>query len=343
MKGRNKSHIHISHQDRNRILQSLVSSDADALRRLSRVEELCNLSDCGRGITKRIDENRELLQCLQEHAPEVLERCCWIEGWISGTDIFLNNLMARLELSTPAWMVKLHCPRPWPGKHSIEQFYECSTPANCASSVILDRVLQVCRESGYRRMGIHKRIDENKNFICSLYKEHVALDQHFLAFMNLAESFKIFFDGIVDALESTFPDVGKESATPICVKDVALTECLNRVLQLCGTGGEKIVSLQNANRNIVYLLKNNTNISSKLFFTESWLEDHELFLEDLHHALEGAFERVHQTGDLVSPSLPWPGDDFTGCQIRFNTSKSAKIFDAFMRTCHWKRSHPMDE
>lgn len=101
---------------------------------LARVVRLCTESDGSRGIWKRIDENRELLECLQEHAPEFLERCRWVDGWIAGTDIFLNNLASALELSTPEWLVLLHSPRPWPGRFDVEKFYECSAPAKCLSS-----------------------------------------------------------------------------------------------------------------------------------------------------------------------------------------------------------------
>lgn len=59
---------------------------------LARVVRLCTESDGSRGIWKRIDENRELLECLQEHAPEFLERCRWVEGWLATQDAFLCSL-----------------------------------------------------------------------------------------------------------------------------------------------------------------------------------------------------------------------------------------------------------
>lgn len=104
-------------------LSNFFTSKPDIAHKLARIETLCTNSDCGRGIWKRIDENREFLECLQKNAPELLERCCWIDGWIAETDIFLNKLVAELELERPEWLVKLHSPRPWPGRFDVKKFY----------------------------------------------------------------------------------------------------------------------------------------------------------------------------------------------------------------------------
>lgn len=71
------------------------------IRAYIRARNHCHNVEAGRGIWKRIDENRELLACLQEHAPELLERFPFIEGWIAGTDIFLVNLSAAFEIRVP--------------------------------------------------------------------------------------------------------------------------------------------------------------------------------------------------------------------------------------------------
>lgn len=72
-----------------------------------------------RGIYKRIDENRELLELLQHEAPALLNNCWWIEGWLRSQDDFLEKVaqevcgsaqrLDRLGGPTPY-------PRPWPGK-----------------------------------------------------------------------------------------------------------------------------------------------------------------------------------------------------------------------------------
>lgn len=45
-----------------------------------------------RGIFKRIDENRELLELLYRESPDLMEKCFWIRGWLESQDAFLNEL-----------------------------------------------------------------------------------------------------------------------------------------------------------------------------------------------------------------------------------------------------------
>ena len=76
-----------------------------------------------RGIYKRIDENRELLELLKHEAPALLDNCWWIEGWLRSQDDFLEKIaqeacgsaqrLDRLGGSTPY-------PRLWPGKTAKE-------------------------------------------------------------------------------------------------------------------------------------------------------------------------------------------------------------------------------
>jgi hypothetical protein len=50
------------------------------------------------GLFKRIDENRELLELLQEECPTFLREHRWIEGWIRGNDNFFTELRTLLDL-----------------------------------------------------------------------------------------------------------------------------------------------------------------------------------------------------------------------------------------------------
>ncbi len=76
------------------------------------------------GIYKRIDQNRELLELLQERAPEFLKDHSWVEGWIQSEDGFLNDLATSLEpgVRLPRFNVNntgnglRPYPRSWPGK-----------------------------------------------------------------------------------------------------------------------------------------------------------------------------------------------------------------------------------
>lgn len=55
------------------------------------------LLNCEQGVTKRIDENRELFKLLQNEAPELLSKFPWINGWLESQDRFLEQLVYGLE------------------------------------------------------------------------------------------------------------------------------------------------------------------------------------------------------------------------------------------------------
>lgn len=66
-----------------------------------------------RGVFKRIDENRELLELLQREAPDFLERFGWVEGWIHSQDEFLVDLSKFVpDEYQPKHSYKF--PRPYP-------------------------------------------------------------------------------------------------------------------------------------------------------------------------------------------------------------------------------------
>ena len=91
--------------------------------RLLKIEDACTFSSGG--LHKRIDENRELLMFIREHAPELLERFPFIEGWLAAHDVFLVNLADALGWPLDFCAV-CRCsmrPRPWPGKTAIDDFY----------------------------------------------------------------------------------------------------------------------------------------------------------------------------------------------------------------------------
>lgn len=99
----------------------------ESLTRFARVESYCRHADYDRGIWKRIDENRQLLQFLQMNAPDVLERFPWIETWLAKQDIFLVDLQHLLDLPDTPWPPIGPCfPRPWPG----EPMEDCYIPSD---------------------------------------------------------------------------------------------------------------------------------------------------------------------------------------------------------------------
>ncbi len=83
---------------------------------------LASKSEAGRGVLKRIDENRELLQCLQKNAPEFLKCCPWVDGWLAGNDIFFINFALIMGVAGDEWK-KQNFPRPWPGAFPVANCY----------------------------------------------------------------------------------------------------------------------------------------------------------------------------------------------------------------------------
>lgn len=79
-------------------------------KKLKALEDVLTCSH--RGIHKRIDENRELLETLRRHAPELLENQWWVEGWLQSQDGFLTDLLAAFPVANPVPLQ--HFPRPWP-------------------------------------------------------------------------------------------------------------------------------------------------------------------------------------------------------------------------------------
>ena len=85
------------------------------------IKKYCTESNEYRGIWKIIDEQRELLECLQQLSPDVLKRCPWIEGWLGRTDMFLVSLLRLLDLpDMPSKAVNF--PRSWPGSYSLKYY-----------------------------------------------------------------------------------------------------------------------------------------------------------------------------------------------------------------------------
>jgi len=80
-------------------------------KRLIAIDDVCE--NTGRGIYKRIDENRELLELLLREAPELLDRCFWIIGWLENQDHFLVSLAQAAEIENSYPLIR-NFPRPMP-------------------------------------------------------------------------------------------------------------------------------------------------------------------------------------------------------------------------------------
>ena len=80
-----------------------------------RVAMICQVT--ARGIYKRIDENRELLELLQQESPDLLNRCPWVEGWIDSQDRFLVDLAETVGTDNHMGRLSARFPRQWPGRN----------------------------------------------------------------------------------------------------------------------------------------------------------------------------------------------------------------------------------
>lgn len=80
--------------------------------KLQKIETLANTRGSTGGLIHRIDENRELLELLQEKAPAFLKANPWVEGWIKANDEFFIQL-DEIVNSPRIPGCYLH-PRPWP-------------------------------------------------------------------------------------------------------------------------------------------------------------------------------------------------------------------------------------
>ena len=67
-----------------------------------------------RGIFKRIDENRELLEFLSRNAPQLLDENPWVVGWLSSQDSFLSKLAETADVENKLRGYGANYPRPWP-------------------------------------------------------------------------------------------------------------------------------------------------------------------------------------------------------------------------------------
>jgi hypothetical protein len=75
-----------------------VRNPFKADQRLAQIKDVLERSQ--RGLGKRIDENRELLELLYLDAPVLMKEKPWIAGWLYSQDEFLNDLAkaASVEL-----------------------------------------------------------------------------------------------------------------------------------------------------------------------------------------------------------------------------------------------------
>jgi hypothetical protein len=98
------------------MFENFLKARANA-QRLKAIEDVA--SRVGRGVHKRIDENRELLELLQSKCPEFMDKHHWVQGWLLSHDDFFTYLADAALIPNP-WeernkMALRPFPRAWPG------------------------------------------------------------------------------------------------------------------------------------------------------------------------------------------------------------------------------------
>jgi hypothetical protein len=85
-------------------------------KRLEVIDDVVNR--IGRGVFKRIDENRELLELLQMRCSEFMTENSWVEGWLRSHDDFFSELATATQAVNPRegreGPGSRPFPRPWP-------------------------------------------------------------------------------------------------------------------------------------------------------------------------------------------------------------------------------------
>lgn len=153
---------------------------------------------------------------------------------------------------------------------------------------VLTQYLTVCRHSGYRGRGIQKRIQENENFLMCVEEAREVL-RACPWFGDAVRSVGKFFQEIHSLVHTS-------SASD-------MDGFLKGVINICGEYGQHLRTVQNTDRLLLILIKNVPCINDKIGFSESWIEDDELFFEDFRYASKHLFKPT------MRPEIfyPWVG------------------------------------
>lgn len=191
-----------------------------------------------------------------------------------------------------------------------------------AEAETLLRLSQVCQHSGIRGRGIAKLIFENENSIqilrsyCKDEKDPCCAT-HVMQMYAHSITMKTFFKNISDFCED---QKGIISLFGIDCSDVVTLQCINRISLI----------------NIKHVHPLMLNFS----FFESFIEDAELFFEDLFYAVEPYF--LHHGVDISSIKKPvtWIGADLSDClmsrRLTNKPSKRSKLFGMLSWAKNWK-------
>jgi hypothetical protein len=194
---------------------------------------------------------------------------------------------------------------------------------------VLERVLLVCDNSGFRHEGIFKSIAENRNIMGCLLERSDILDKY-PWFGGCTMELEIFYQNLLAAMRPTFPDVGKDpvynyqSSWPgrdysryllIFDDEEAETEksCLERILAVCGQEGEYLLERLDSNRKFMETLLTDLAIKQEIGWLEIWIAQNDLFLDDLRRALRQILTPMSKS------ARQWPGRDYSHVSLLFES------------------------
>lgn len=190
----------------------------------------------------------------------------------------------------------------------------------------LREIVYVCEFSGYRGMGLAKLIDETKNLVNAIaHAQNIFKDVSLTEMSYCAIGCLHFFESIARAFQDLFPGLAKFNQEPFSkhfpkdLSECELYNCLQNIVDLCGQNGDKLQQYQNQNRFILHFLLENKAAETEIFYIGSWIDDNELFFEDLRYALRDIVDFSQNEGCMMT----WLGDEYTPCLIANRTDQQA--------------------
>lgn len=169
-------------------------------------------------------------------------------------------------------------------------------------SVFSMNMLKACVFSGVRGAGIKKNIFEMQNSLKTLEKSIILLKDDVkklaitMQLMSYSRSLEGYFQDFMDVIN--FED------------DLQKQE--QYFIFLCGCHKcSRMLSFQYINRMYLINIKNNVDVKNSYFFFEGWLDDNELFFENMFDAVAPHFLQQGVNIKEIDKSIPWIGKDLS--------------------------------
>lgn len=156
-------------------------------------------------------------------------------------------------------------------------------------------VLRICCLSGYRGRGIEKLIEENRELLRCIRNADAVL-MNFPWVEWYANDFEVFFYNMTAACQNDFTEQWEFSknkkdfpASASAIPAEVAKKCLVQILECCGADGNALLQVQNKNRHLRSFIAANSDINAQLSFVVGWIDENELFFEELRQTLKHIF------------------------------------------------------